>query len=1771
MKISVNSIADKFFLYVSEYKKTIDKYVVEYSWKANNDLTEKPFNINLLEKHIELYGNVVNLISIPIEVESIPKNNDYIKLTLITKDNIRYPFYIEYNKFHNVPVLKDIYYHTLVNYKIKNTERTRYTFFIQGIYGDKHKINLKNIINEELLYFKVVDKSLLESNSYSLIIYKDSNIVYKGEFGIIKDKNIDFSIIHEEVGECFKIKIFPKLYTCCLDSITVKDKHNRIVAYKERKHGVENLRCIELYTNDKNHILDFDINYTIKEYYVNSKKEYFNINKKYFPYGNLPEITDLNYEYDHRSNSMKITWKNCSLLKRYYEISIGRDIFLTKDSTFIIKDFKNYDNNSKTIPLKISNKYYPNQNGVVNTFDLELPNIHFINYINKFTPTIDYSDVLYNDKVFGKLTWTTPGKKIYTKITANSEFIQKFLDEYQKPWLKDTVIDKTGEIFDSTYKNYDELLDFDFDSSGNTRKNSVNESFIPKYIVDNGFIITTNNYLELPIWTNEPDKKYKIKVELFNYLHEKIGEGTTEFGILEKHPTQLTDEFIKVKRNQYMQFGESGTIGEYYKIDKPTPKQTINMYGEGKTYLGGQLYDLSNIDFDNNSLYFYFNTLEGETLDFTYKRNCNFYKLNLKVFKKDEEALTEIFNEDHVPQGNDFSHNKIGIPKNIFKEGGIYNMKIQTFNSIGKESPIKEFNFYVYDSKPNTPEYKIKDEDVYTENDKTVINKKYFQIDILNNAESKEYRGYMYKEVHFFFKHQNQEFNPYPDYVVQSNKNDGTIILKNSVPIENGYYSCKIVAYDYSGNASDPVLFDFKLKSDIKIIPQELFTNKIDSSFKWKIYKSQDSNGFKYFFRYSEDGVNFKDSEHIKVFSPYYVNDKSTDQIYILDRKFLEKNGEYIEGLYHLVCYEINDYHQDGLPEFEFESKQVSVLNIASVSNPINAIPIDNKVAVFNGKKFDEWAYISTFNDLTFTTIHNFIDSDVSVDGDITKQTYKLKLISPSKNEYSFDILDVPNEITQFEITDIKTKAGIDVEEEGVWEIHFITKNVFDKSNESQGYYQYFVNLVSRIPRVDEVIFNSQNALNYFGIYSDKIGATVNSNSVYNDITNYNEYSDKFICNTVKVKFKENPQNTFYERIFFKNETDFIEILNPLTENDKISHSRDGRYSCDFKVVDPLNRESLPILKTFYIDTIVNSDAIFITGTEYYNRIVTLKALVSGETKKMYFKLINNSSEIQGVTTTDIKKWEFKNLSLINEDTFGIEIPNLEFEDEGSKMLAYVLEEESGNLGEIKIFKFNIHLVTKLIPLFDKTNKVYFNKNDEVVKISWEDTRKEVTDFEIMLEKIELSNTGEITVVQHYSFSVSDNERLVMVGPAEANYQTLGKAREYSFSLLKNIFIQSGYYRLNVKGIDVFNEFSYNQYYFQIDYDSIETIDKEITNNKVTIDLKTVTWNNIAKAKYYEISYDNKNWIRTEQTFFNINEERLTKETDEITYIYMRWISYSGMVSETSKIKINLDLLQVNNPIVKPISEGITENNKSLEWNVLIDKPEKVSDIYYSFNKKDWHIQSVTGTVNKIYDHTKEYPVKDGIYDVFVTLYNGNPSDPYSNKSEMVHSFINVFAENVPKPIFKDIINGKTFNNPVKLYISNKIEGVVYKIYVNGILVTEGYEISSSTLKRFDITVSCYKNGIDEKIDLLTLNDEFHIWSFTTEEYIININNSQLICNIKPDTLEIIVKSMPNKKDSEVILYKERDTESSWQILRIGDSLDLLKQWEFHISTFTVL
>ena len=120
-------------------------------------------------------------------------------------------------------------------------------------------------------------------------------------------------------------------------------------------------------------------------------------------------------------------------------------------------------------------------------------------------------------------------------------------------------------------------------------------------------------------------------------------------------------------------------------------------------------------------------------------------------------------------------------------------------------------------------------------------------------------------------------------------------------------------------------------------------------------------------------------------------------------------------------------------------------------------------------------------------------------------------------------------------------------------------------------------------------------------------------------------------------------------------------------------------------------------------------------------------------------------------------------------------------------------------------------------------------------------------------------------------------------------------------------------------------------------------------------------------------------------------------------------------------------------------------------------------------------------------------------------------------------------------------------------------------------MVYEGYEISSSTLKKFDIVVKAKKRGIEKIYNLITEQDNFHVWSLTNEKYILNINNEVINCYIDPSGNYIEVFSMPEKKGNQVILYRNKDIPDEWKVLRIGDKLSLFSEWDFHITTFNVL
>ena len=73
----------------------------------------------------------------------------------------------------------------------------------------------------------------------------------------------------------------------------------------------------------------------------------------------------------------------------------------------------------------------------------------------------------------------------------------------------------------------------------------------------------------------------------------------------------------------------------------------------------------------------------------------------------------------------------------------------------------------------------------------------------------------------------------------------------------------------------------------------------------------------------------------------------------------------------------------------------------------------------------------------------------------------------------------------------------------------------------------------------------------------------------------------------------------------------------------------------------------------------------------------------------------------------------------------------------------------------------------------------------------------------------------------------------------------------------------------------------------------------------------------------------------------------------------------------------------------------------------------------------------------------------------------------------------------------------------------------------------------------------------------------------TGENYILNISDEKIICNIDTtdNTLEII--SFNNIKNTQVVMYKEKN-EENWKILNISVRLNLNNEYDFKIINFKV-
>lgn len=1774
MNIIIKKENDKYYAVIKNFKRNIHKYKILKSWDKVF-ACENIVDYNLLKNDIDLYNNPINLLDISIELEPIVNQEDYYTIVLSTDNGNEYPFYIDINKFYNLKQEEKIYFYEFQEGEIEliSSPLHKYDFYLLGNFNDVYKIKLLQVVNKNYILFTIPENVDYISEIYYLIVNLNEKRVYKCPFPIIRNKDIDFVIGVEDYGQYLKYSVSPKYNYSFLKELCIKNNERMLVRKTKSNRNKSFIKNIYFFLPNLgiNNFSEFIISYKTQENYIGSTLEEKNLLIQKNLYSKkVINIENFKYEYDFKSDTYKLTWNNKFLEKLNYKITLDDYyVFYTNENYLNIPDIKTKDNNKEKFNLKIECDVH---NNFYQLFETEIENYHFIDSPTNFKPIIDYSEALKQDAKTATIRWTNPQYKYTSKVKVEVNFIKQFLNEYLEPWNETYVLDKDSLEFNKKYDDYSADIPYDFNEDGEYKYKSVNESGIA-YSNDLGFIeIGETNSFEIPIWFCENETKYKIYVEIYDRWGKLRGTNNVEFQI-NAMAQELKDSDIWLDRNQYMQFGETGTVGTFYKIENATPIDVKYSYSpEHKKYNGQPLYDYSNTDDNKNSLYYYLNSNEQDKdLIVKFKRSYNFYKLNYELFYGKEEIvpLTDVF-----PKGNTYETNQFRISKKLLQKEGEYTMNIRTFSSTNQESVAREINFYVFNDKPATPIIEINSEDYsYNSENKIVINKKYFSMNIVNNEINKKYAGWNYKEAHFYFKKIDVSYNDYPDYVIQSSKETGMISFKNTLAIENGSYECKVIAYDYSGNASDTYTFAFDLISNITITPEVLFTNQLTKPIKWEIKKSQDSDGYYRQFKYSADGINYTYSEPERVDSPYKVNDPNTSRTETISLYWLQDKAtqQFQEGYYQLVVYEWNYKHLTGLTEYKFESPVVEVTSVANPSNPINCKAIDGKVAVFNEKAFNEYAYTDNLDNLIFETIHNEIVLDDKETEKIEGQYYKLKLIEPStENEYECT-LPLPTEVGNYVFDKIATKCNIVNQTEGVWTIQFITVDKAGNDNAYKGYYTYYVNVVNRNPRITAMSLTTQNGSEYFGLNSNLIGANVETNC-YDDISNYKEHIEKFNVTRFQISFLSTPLNSQYTIYSIKDNKNVIRIMDALTENEKRTHIKDGRYLINIRAIDPLNRYSDYIEKTFYVDTQIDSELFFVTPDLFYNRTVTLVASINDSANRVYYKIINIGDDL---SEEDYTLWDIvvpDEITYNGSSFFGCKFSDLVFDSDGRKTIAYVIEELSGNVTEILYYNFLIDSTVKIAPIFDYDNKVYYTMNDSEIYISWNLSSDNITNYAIKLDKIELMSDGNVSIVKSYNFSSTGDGLLVPVGPNENHYVDWGLNTSASFLIAENNFLVNGLYRLTVKSTSKYGDLETNDFKFQIYTENMVDIADEINKNTITIDSNRVTWNHILLAMYYEISYDNKVFFKTLNNHFIVDSEKLTTDANGNKCIYMRWRSKSGQLSETSKIVLNVVMKKLATPVVTFLNnETVTDNNKLLEWTVTVSDPETAKYIYYSFDNEKWNVTQVKGKTNIIIDNTHSFPIEDGEYGIFVRTTDEHPLNSiYYSKSELAYASVEIFAEQIEKPIFMDLVSGSNISEPKKLFITNKLNSVDYYIYVNNMFVYEGYEISSSTLKKFNIKVKAKKRGIDKIFDLITEQDDFHIWSLTTEKYTLNIQNEKINCYIDTDGNYIEVFSMPEKRENQIILYRDKELKDNWKVLRVGDRLSLFTQWEFHITTFEI-
>lgn len=1758
----------------------IARFSIKKSWK-NEDIIWNDFNFNL---DINSYNLIINDLDIVnhteiILDEAILDIKNYYTITFEDRSSNIYNVHIDFSTYHNLTFSKEnIFFHNFRNFTLENKEDNQnYQFIIKNEINIEFPIEVV-FLNNTFVYFRILGKSEISGNNFNLYILKDSEVVYNGKVAIFINNNVKFNIEKYDMNNTIRCTFKPSFNYSNLKKVEIFNSKNIKIA--ERMFDYDDSRSLTFFIPNpgiKNkEKLKFD--FTYNEDVLNKENITYKFSNFYYigTYGDVTEVEFNNYKthYNFLNDTYEIFW-DCPFYKnnRFKILLNNKVIGTTKNNKFTITKFKNKQNGSQKMSIKVILEQESSLN-IASTFNftIEVENYHNTYKSIDYKPYIDYSDCLDVSNDVGILSWKPSVAPAIYEYSIKMENQHSFLDEYCNIWSTFKILNQDSQKFDLQYTDYDLPILYDFDNKG-TYYRTPNNSKIT-YIED-GLVINNRNLnsIKFPIWFTEPNKLIEVSVKARDYWGNIIGTDNVTFDVNYNDDFDFFMKDLIIKRGQpKFMFGESGTVGSFYNLSNATPLDVkLHYSSENRTYTGTRLIDSTNIDNNGESLGTYFSgdITNVDFLDFIeiiFKRSSNFYKFEYCL----ENSMSDVIIDwTSVPiLGNTNSVNKFTIPRDKFQTTGDYKMKIKTTNSSGEISPIKEIMFHTTSNRPDKAVVNIKPEDHYVDtNGNIIINKKYFQMEILNNSASEDYAGWKFKESHFYFKVDRTAYKEYPDYVVQADITNGSLILNNTQSIENGNYTCKVINYDYAGNASEPTEFTFKLSAEFKITPEKLYTNDVNGLFKWTIKKPQDVQGFFWYYRYSFDGVNWAVSDTTKVESYYYINDKNTSREHTLETYFKmpTQTGSNAFGIYELVCYEYNPAHPNGDSDEVYKSSQVQVLNISDPTTPVYCSNTIGDIAyISNRGKYNEWVYTKDINALKFQKVHNDdVFDDPEIEG-IQGTYYKIQMIEPHINGQIIvpyeAVLPLPSQSGIYVFDEILTKCGIVNPIEGVWELRVITIDKFGNSNALNGYYTYYINYVSREPNIYSLSPISNNSMSYFGSNAGVIGYYITTSNIYQDILNYEQHKEKFIIEDFEIQHISNPQNNVYSSNIKLINDSYIEILSPLSDTDKQNHSRDGEYQIGITALDVLKRKSTINYKQFTIDTILDSSLTFLGNNTHYILNPTITAAVVGKVKSVKYSQDASKPLDQWLSTTPTP------ITYQTETFLGVSFNGLSYTNTGFKTLYYIIEEMSGNTTDILSFVFKIEAENSLLPIFDYNNKIFYTLLDDVIKVSWNATNKDVSTFKIKIQQCHYTEDGTLALGKTFIPSIDNSSILVEAGPLETGFIDVGTLKEYSVDISSNSTVfTTGTFQITVEGTSLYNTIETNTFIFQNDMNPI-LIDPMIINSPtITVNNNIIQWSQINEAMHYEVSYDGTEWIKTFYNKFYINSDLLITDNAGLTFIYLRWKNKSGFYSTETKTLVNFNKIPMIDVVITPANNNYITTEDIFTWSIKIENSQVANFLYYSFDKVKWHSKVITGSVMSITNNIVN-PIP-GVYDIYAyttdrLLTEGeNLNNVY--KTNIIHSYIEKKVDEITGNLI-DIEYGKLFLTSKRLYLENKEPDVDYYIYVNGRLVPEGYEINSSTLSNFFIGLYGKRKGINKTYTIYDKNT-FYIRLENQEKYKIIVGRCELECVVDGNQL-IMYHTITSKQ--QVIMFREKGTTDDYLILYDGQPLSISKQWEFMATDF---